>query len=322
MDSMLVKYEVTDVTNSTHNYSKRYKPVMANDTIHVSYNFNTGSDIYAGINYLYVEANPDNDQPEQYHFNNIGTASFDVTTDNLNPLLDVTFDGIHIMDGDLVSAKPDIEIMLKDENKFIPLNDTSLFDIYFIYPDGSKHTVNFDNVTAFFYPADSSNLTKNNTAHVTLKNSFVTDGTYQLYVQGYDRGGNASGNNFYKISFEVINKPMISNVLNYPNPFSTSTRFVFTLTGSVVPQQMKIQIMTISGKVVKEIFMNELGHIHIGNNITDYAWDGTDQFGDKLANGLYFYRVTSMLNGIDMDHYDTSTDDYFKKGIGKMYLMR
>jgi hypothetical protein len=321
MDSLLMKYQITDAVNGTHIYTRRYKPLAGNDTIHTDYNFETGSDIYAGLNYLYLEANPDNDQPEQYHFNNVAIRSFHVNTDELNPLLDVTFDGIHILDGDLVSAKPDIEVQLKDESKFLALDDTSLFDIYFIYPDGSKHLVNFDNVTAIFVPADAGNIAKNNTAHVTLKKSFNTDGIYQLVVQGFDKSGNASGDNFYKISFEVINKPMISNVLNYPNPFSTSTRFVFTLTGSIVPQQMKIQIMTISGKVIKEVFSNELGNIHIGNNITDYAWDGTDQFGDRLANGLYFYRVTAILDGINMDHYGTSTDDYFKKGIGKMYLM-
>jgi len=242
--------------------------------------------------------------------------------DDVNPLLDVTFDGIHIMDGDIVSAKPEIDVMLKDENRFVPMNDTSEFDIYFIYPDGSKHTVTFDNLTAFFYPADSANLSKENTARAKLKKEFPVDGKYQLYVQGFDRGGNASGDNAYKISFEVINKPMISNVLNYPNPFTSSTRFVFTLTGSEVPQQMKITVYTVTGKVIKEVFISELGNLHIGSNLTQFAWDGTDQFGDKLANGLYFYKVEAVLNGKNMDHYDNGTDNYFKKGIGKMYLMR
>lgn len=322
MDSMLMKYEVTDVTNALHTYTRRYEPLAGNDTIHVTYNFETSCNCYTGTNYLFVEANPDNDQPEQYHFNNIGITSFNVLSDNLNPLLDVTFDGVHIFDGDLVSAKPDIQIMLKDENKFVPMNDTSEFDIYFIYPDGSRHDVLFDNIHAFFYPADSANLSKENTARVELKEEFLTDGTYQLYVQGYDRGGNASGDNAYKISFEVINKPMLSNVLNYPNPFSTSTRFVFTLTGYETPQQMKFTIYTITGKVVKEIFLGQIGNIHIGNNITDFSYDGTDQFGDKLANGLYFYKVQAVLNGKNMDHYDNGTDQYFKRGIGKMYLMR
>jgi flagellar hook assembly protein FlgD len=85
---------------------------------------------------------------------------------------------------------------------------------------------------------------------------------------------------------------------------------------------MKVTVYTISGKVVREIFLSELGNIHVGNNMTDFAYDGTDQFGDKLANGLYFYKVEAVLNGKSMDHYDNNTDTYFKKGIGKMYLMR
>ncbi|MBA3647618.1 MAG: hypothetical protein H0W62_03550 [Chitinophagales bacterium] len=322
MDSLLMKYEITDISNAKHLFYKRYKPLPANDTIHVSYSFDTGCDCYAGLNYLYAEANPDNDQPEQTHFNNFGVVKYSLSRDRENPLLDVTFDGMHILDGDLISAKPDIEIMLKDENKFLALNDTSLFKLYFIYPDGSNHAVTFDNTSAIFFPANQDQLAKNNTARISVLKSFPVDGKYQLVVQGFDRSGNASGSNSYKISFEVINAAMISNVLNYPNPFSTSTQFVFTLTGSIVPQSLKIEIMTITGRVVKEIFMNELGHIHIGNNITDYTWNGTDQYGDKLANGLYFYRVTAILNGKSLDHYGSSTDSYFKKGIGKMYLMR
>jgi hypothetical protein len=143
-----------------------------------------------------------------------------------------------------------------------------------------------------------------------------------LIVQGFDRSGNAAGNYDYKISFEVINKSMISNVLNYPNPFTTQTRFVFTLTGYKVPDFFKIQIMTVTGKVVKEIYKHELGPIHIGRNITEYAWDGTDQYGDPLANGLYLYRIVTRIDNQNIERYETAADKYFKHDIGKMYLMR
>jgi flagellar hook assembly protein FlgD len=121
------------------------------------------------------------------------------------------------------------------------------------------------------------------------------DGTYELHVQGMDNTGNTAGDIDYTISFEVINKAMVSNVMNYPNPFTSQTRFVFTLTGSEVPEYFKIQIMTVTGKVVREIMRSELGDLHIGNNITEFAWDGTDQFGDPLANGLYVYRVVTTI---------------------------
>ena len=141
-------------------------------------------------------------------------------------------------------------------------------------------------------------------------------------MQAKDRSDNESGMIDYRITFEVINRSTITNVLNYPNPFSTSTRFVFTLTGSEVPDLFTIQIMTITGKVVREIDKDELGNIHIGRNITDYAWDGMDEFGDPLANGVYLYRVITRLDGDVIEQRESGADPYIINGWGKMYLMR
>ena len=111
-------------------------------------------------------------------------------------------------------------------------------------------------------------------------------------------------------------------MFNYPNPFSTSTRFVFELTGSELPDEMRIEILTVTGKVVKVIFLEELGTLHIGKNITEYFWDGTDMYGDPLANGVYFYRVNARINGKEIKIRDTGTGQYFKNGFGKMYIIR
>jgi flagellar hook assembly protein FlgD len=110
--------------------------------------------------------------------------------------------------------------------------------------------------------------------------------------------------------------------LNYPNPVSTSTKFVFTLTGAELPDELTIQIMTITGKMVRVISLDELGSIHIGRNITDYSWDGKDMFGDQLANGVYLYRVITKINGRSFEKRETDAGLYFKKDYGKMYLLR
>ena len=49
-----------------------------------------------------LEVNPNNDQQERLHFNNILVSNFKVIGDRLNPLLDVTFDGEHLLNGDLI----------------------------------------------------------------------------------------------------------------------------------------------------------------------------------------------------------------------------
>jgi len=140
--------------------------------------------------------------------------------------------------------------------------------------------------------------------------------------------GNESGNYDYEVDFEVISQSMVSNLLNYPNPFTTSTQFVFTLTGKDFPDVFKIQVMNVAGKVVREFDKTELGNVHIGRNITDFKWDGHDKFGRELANGVYFYRVVvSDSDGTEWDKYSNVTtrnlDKLFgKNAIGKMYKVR
>jgi len=325
MDSLLVRVWVKDALRKIHQVSeRRLSPINVHSSIIDTIIVSTRD--WLGQCYLYVEINPINaetqffDQAEVTHSNNSGDIPFYVLRDKENPLLDVTFDGIHILDGDIVSASPEIMISLRDESKFLAINDTSLFkvrikkstdtdfkDVYFS---------DIDNVLEFI-PAKLPD----NSASVIYRPK-LEDGEYQLLIYANDASYNKSGDNGYKIDFVIINKTTITNLLNWPNPFSDKTHFVFTLTGSVLPDYMKIQIMTVTGKIVREIDMDELGSLHIGRNITDYAWDGKDEFGDQLANGVYLYRVVTRLNGESIEHRDTEADKYFKKSFGKMYLMR
>ncbi|MGK2863171.1 MAG: hypothetical protein ACSLE0_14670, partial [Chitinophagaceae bacterium] len=319
-DSVKVKFVITDKNNFDSIFYFRQKALVSGDTIKLNIPVDTRS--MSGQNTLFVNFNPDNDQPEQYLFNNYAFRNLYVTPDSLNPVMDVTFDGTHILNRDIVSSKPGILIKLSDEMGALVLNDTSLFTVNIRYPDGRLRRFNFsNNDTLQFIPATQGE----NTASVNFKPYFSEDGEYELIVSGKDRSGNLAGNAQYKVSFMVINKPMISNMLNYPNPFTTSTAFVFTVTGSEVPQNIRIQVLTITGKIVREITKDELGQLHIGRNITEFKWDGTDQYGQKLANGIYLYRVITNLNGKALDKYkakDDNTDKYFNKGYGKMYLMR
>jgi Peptidase family C25 len=299
------------------------KILIAGDTLLVQYKIDTKN--YSGNNTLFVDVNPNNDQPEQSHFNNVLFKDFYVRPDNYNPSLDVTFDGVHILNKDIIAAKPHIYIKLKDESKFLALNDTSLFKVQVLYPDNTLHNYSFGD-SMRFNPANIA--AGENAATIDFIPYFNVDsdgGYYELIITGKDVAGNKAGAVEYRVQFSVINKPMISNLLNYPNPFTTSTAFVFTLTGSELPQNMRIQILTITGKVVREITKDELGPIHIGRNITEFKWDGTDMYGQKLANGVYLYRVLTNLNGQSLEKYKATsdkTDKYFNKGYGKMVLIR
>jgi hypothetical protein len=326
-DSMVVKATITDQNNVAHNVPLgKFKPIIVGDTIKID--FDIDSHDYPGSNVLNVDVNPDNSQPEANHFNNFVFKNFYVRVDNTPPVLDVTFDGVHILNKDIVSAKPHIQIKIKDESTYMLLKDTSISTVQIRnVSDGTVKTYHFDNDTLRFIPATSGG---DNTATIEFTPQFITQvnpegDDYELIVVAKDESGNQSGSIAYRVGFRVITKAMISNLLNYPNPFSTSTAFVFTLTGSEIPQNLRIQVLTVTGKIVREITTNELGPLHIGRNITEFKWDGRDQYGDKLANGVYLYRVITSLNGKSLEKYKASgdnTDKFFNNGYGKMYLMR
>jgi hypothetical protein len=321
MDSLLVEYSITGDDNLKQQFFKRYPRVEKDDPVKIEFTHPT-NDLEGNYQFT-VELNPDDDQFEEYRFNNLGVNTFVVLQDRLNPTLDVTFDGIHIMDGDIVSSNPEIRITLDDENQFFLIDNPESFELKLDTGDA--------NALLTVLPSDPSiefipGTTDNNKAEIIYRPS-LKEAYYTLYVQGKDASNNFSGDNEYSINFRVIDRKSISNVFNYPNPFSTATQFVFTLTGEV-PENMKLQIMTLSGKVVREIMKEELGDLRVGINRTDFWWDGTDEFGDKLGNGIYLYRLISKdLDGSDYEKFDTgqgsfNQDVFFKEGFGKMVIIR
>ena len=329
MDSLLVKYWI-----EKDNHQLIQVAYPRQDSLRIGQRIEDtlelGSVGLSNYNSLWVEVNPyDNfeikDQPEMYHFNNIGHLPFNVINDKENPILQVSFDNRFILNGDLVSPKSQVVISLKDENPYLLLDeekDTALFGIYLTDPNGVQKRLFFKNGIGeqLMEWVPATPLTKK--FKISFEGNFDIDGTYRLKVQGADKSGNISGDYDYDIEFEVDHQASITNLMNYPNPFSTQTQFVFTLTGTEVPDEFTIQILTVSGKLVRTITVDELGPIYIGRNITEFRWDGRDDFGDQLANGVYLYRVITSLNGESIDHRSSGADQYITKGFGKMYLIR
>lgn len=324
-DSCNIRYQILDRNNQTTLIDHRGANTLPGQFFVDSIALNSMN--YPGANQIRIDVN----NPalpgafgEITLLNNVAERRFIVGTDRINPLLEVTFDGLPIMDGDLVSAKPVIMVRLTDDNNLLPLNDTADYELY-LRPPGSStlRRIYMGSPEVTFSPANG-NL---NRAEIEYRPDFTgLDGKYEFMARARDRSGNRSGKGDgdydYIIRFEVVNQSTITELINYPNPFSTSTRFVFTLTGSVLPDELTIRIMTTSGVVVREITMDELGPIRIGKNITEFAWDGTDEFGDKLATGVYIYKVEARMGGADIDRRATSIDRYFKAGFGKLYILR
>jgi hypothetical protein len=318
-DSLNVAYDVFNVSAGDKAiYTTKIAPLNSGDSAQFTLDINT---LNRNGNYDLILSANKNDQKERFPVNNEARLAnyLKVEGDGQNPIVEVTFDGMVIIDGDIVSPNPLINMTVKDDNPYLIKEDTLGINFFIKYPceECDFVRVPFSDPNVTWAPA-----APNTAFQIDYTPEALEDGMHTLRIQAVDASGNASGIEPYEINFEVVNQSMITNFYPYPNPFSTRTQFVFTLTGSVYPEDLKIQIMTISGRVVKEIFMDELGPIRIGNNRTEYAWDGRDRFGDQLANGVYLYRVLIKNPGENFEHRETKGDRGFKHGFGKMYLLR
>jgi hypothetical protein len=294
------------------------KPLLAEESAEFTLLLETNERV--GMNDLNVFANPYLQKEQSYNNNFIDLVEYiSVTRDNTNPILEVTVDGEFIMDGDIVSPSPLIVLRMKDENTTLLKEDTLGVNLFLNENcEGCEEKrISFSSPHLIWSPATSeTDFT------VEYQPPDLPDGIYRLQAEASDASGNQAGTERYGVNFEIINESQITNFFPYPNPFSSSTQFVFTLTGSEIPDEIIIQIMTLNGTVVREITQDELGTLKIGHNKTDYAWDGRDEYGDQLANGVYLYRVKIFNRGNEMKHRSTSADRAFKNGIGKLYLLK
>lgn len=307
--------------------------LLPNKFFKIGANINTK--LLSGRYAFYVKVNMNNFNrsiiPELSLTNNSAIRYFFIEEDKINPLLDVTFDGKHITNGEIVSASPIITITSKDENKINWQTDSTGFMLWLKTPGSNQNfeKINFDTMGVKFFPATNNY----NLAKLEFNPKGLPDGIYSLKVQSQDANKILAGTTEYLINFQVVNKESVTNFYPYPNPFTTAMRFVFTLTGNDVPDEISIKIMNIQGKVVKELNKEDLGNIRIGNNITDIVWDGTDQYGDRLANGVYLYTVTIKSKGTQLYQLDDNNTNqqlnadkqnnkYFKNSTGKIVLLR
>lgn len=89
-------------------------------------------------------------------------------------------------------------------------------------------------------------------------------------------------------SWQVVvdGSPGIRSMANYPNPFTDETRIYLELGGLEDPASGEIHLFTINGLKIREL---KMGKPVVGHNAI--LWDGRDQDGDRVANGVYLYRA-------------------------------
>jgi len=114
-------------------------------------------------------------------------------------------------------------------------------------------------------------------------------GKHQLNIEVKDVNGNVSQKAY---TLQVDDEFDLHVYGNYPNPFSDVTIFSYYITGQEILDDLEIRIFTTSGRLVKRI-KNDINTSTPGNDpkrvgYNELMWDGTDEDGNPVANGVYF----------------------------------
>lgn len=320
-DSLAVVYTFTNQpTQAATTDTMHIAPLFAGDT--VTFSIATSTVGRAGVNDLVVNVNPRLLPEQSYHNNRASLPDFfTVIPDHTHPVLDVAFDGKYINNGDVVSPRPLIAVVVRDENPILRKQDTTGIHLYLkkhgvadaVATDFERVRLSADNVT--FAPA-----TNEQPFTLTFQPE-LEDGTYTLRVQGEDASGNVSATQPYEISFVVVNQSTIICFYPYPNPLSTDTYFTFTLTGPTVPERLAVHIMNVTGQVVRDITTADFGALRLGSENVRYRWDGRDRFGNLLPNGMYLYR-TVVQGSTNFELRTASEGRSVSTGVGKLFILR
>ena len=186
-------------------------------------------------------------------------------------------------------------VTLFDENGINTVGNSIGHDLEatLTFPDGHQETF----IVNDFY---ESSLDDYQTGIIQYPLKNLPEGNYNMSLRAWDTYNNPGYG-----QTEFIVQPSanlgLQHVLNYPNPFTTSTLFQFEHNYPNQALSIQIQIYTVSGRLVKTIDKSLYPEENTGFRVDNIAWDGRDEFGERLAKGVYLYKVFVQVEGTDLD---------------------
>ena len=211
----------------------------------------------------------------------IGGINPNGIVDEIGPEISLYMNDENFANGGLTDTKPLFLAKVADENGFNTSGNGIGHDITLILDDNTANPYTLNN----YYESD---LDTYKSGQVKFQFIDLEEGNHTLTFKIWDVNNNSSE---ATLDFVVVKKEeiTISHLLNYPNPFTSRTEFYFEHNQVFNNLEAKVEIYTVSGKLVKTIYQNVNTFAFRSEGI---EWDGRDEYGDKLAKGVYVYRLS------------------------------
>lgn len=225
----------------------------------------------------------------------IGGVNTNAPSDTTPPTTQLYMNDKSFVSGDITNCSPIFIAYLQDENGINTASGIGHDIIAILDGDESNPYVLND-----YYETELDDFTK---GFVRFPFKDLEPGIHTITFKVWDVYNNLTTT---EIQFNAVCSSEgleIQRVLNYPNPFVSYTEFWFTHNMPFEPLDVQVQILTISGKIVKTINQQVVTNGFLSREI---KWDGKDDFGNKIGKGVYIYKITvkSTTTGKQTEKYE------------------
>ncbi|MDH3890240.1 MAG: type IX secretion system sortase PorU [candidate division Zixibacteria bacterium] len=200
-------------------------------------------------------------------------------TDSVGPSIEYSFSGqSHFADGDHIQPGDTLRAVISDPSG---INLTAgLGHGVTLELDGRSDRVL--NLTAQF-EYDTDDFTGGSVEYAP---DSLEEGRHSFKIKAWDNANNSASVSF---SAEMVaaGGPVVTELLNYPNPMQKTTRFSFYAARQL--ESFSLEIFTLSGRKIKSYSQNSL----LPGYHDEIEWRGEDSGGDRVATGVYIYKATA-----------------------------
>jgi len=238
-----------------------------------------------------------------------------ILQDEEGPVITIGFEGQNFADGNLISSDAVLQVDIADSISGVNIAGDIGHDITLTIDDQESDKITLTDLFNYYegsYKAgkivyDFSTYNAGSTEGTGAEESAIglTPGDHSITIKAWDNFNNSTVTTSY-VTVVPSDELKLKNVLNFPNPFRSSTTFTFVVN---LPCRVKIKIFTIDGRLIQTLDQSTGAA-----GMNQVYWDGRDRDNDVLANGVYLYHVA-----VSTTEAGESMQDEF---IGKLVIMR
>ncbi len=239
----------------------------------ISYNFGNGKISYYAYNSDIDAAGFSNDII-------IGGSTDTAFIDNIGPKINIYMNDSNFVFNGITDEKPKLLAIVSDSTGINTVGNGIGHDITAVLDDNQNQQIILND----YYQADVDSYQK---GKIEYPFSNLDEGHHKIKLKVWDIYNNSS-ESYIEFNVAKSENLVLEHVYNYPNPFTTSTSFLIEHNQAYADLDIIVQIFTVTGKIIKTI---ETQSMSDGYRINPIPWDGLDEYGDKIARGVYIYRV-------------------------------